>query len=140
MAARKKPPEGKAWTPEKVRQRIKVGLIANRLERHALGLLKPRVETIVAEVHQKKGRKYLYRADGAPVLKFIEYERLVDQAMTPSQIKAAEALLDRCIPKAQDPVDLNLGGNVTVVFRDPTNRPANLQRERKGRASVPGEV
>jgi hypothetical protein len=36
MAARK-PPLHKAWTPEKVRQRIQTALITRRLTRHVLG-------------------------------------------------------------------------------------------------------
>ncbi len=37
MAARKAPPNGKQWTPDKVRERIKTALITNRLTDHILG-------------------------------------------------------------------------------------------------------
>lgn len=36
MPARNPPPEGKAWTPDKVRQRIKTALIINALQDHIL--------------------------------------------------------------------------------------------------------
>lgn len=36
MAIRNKPPEGKAWTPEKVRARIKTSMILNALTNHVL--------------------------------------------------------------------------------------------------------
>lgn len=39
MAARQEPKNGRPWTPEKVRQRIKVALLSKRLEDHALGKL-----------------------------------------------------------------------------------------------------
>ena len=39
MAARNEPAEGRAWTPQKVRDRIQAALLANRLEDHALGLV-----------------------------------------------------------------------------------------------------
>ena len=39
MAARQEPKNGRAWTPEKVRERIKVALLARRLQHHALGKL-----------------------------------------------------------------------------------------------------
>lgn len=43
-------------------------------------------------------------------------------------------LLERVIPKAQAPLDVALSGNITVVRRDPTQRPADYHR--KGKASV----
>jgi hypothetical protein len=36
MAARQEPKNGRAWTPEKVRQRIRVALLLKRLEDHVL--------------------------------------------------------------------------------------------------------
>ena len=39
MAARNAPLAGRPWTPEKVRQRIKVGLLTRRLYDHAIGKL-----------------------------------------------------------------------------------------------------
>lgn len=39
MAARNAPQHGRPWTPEKVRQRIKVALLSKRLQDHALGKL-----------------------------------------------------------------------------------------------------
>ena len=37
MAARKSPPNGKPWTPEIVRRRLRTSMIANRLTDHILG-------------------------------------------------------------------------------------------------------
>lgn len=37
MARRKDPIEGRAWTPDKVRQRIRVSMLVNRLQNHAFG-------------------------------------------------------------------------------------------------------
>ncbi len=62
MPARNLPPEGKAWTPEKVRQRIKTSMIINALSDHvlkgremsksqvsaALGLLKKTIPDLAA--------------------------------------------------------------------------------------------
>jgi len=104
MPARNPPKNGRPWTPEKVRERIRIGLIVGRLERQALGELDPR---------RKKG---------------------ADSAMTNAQLTAAIALMDRCLPKAQAPLDLNVAGSITVVRRDPTQRPADYQR--KGKAST----
>lgn len=39
MAARLAPTNGRAWTPDKVRQRIRVALLSKRLQDHALGKL-----------------------------------------------------------------------------------------------------
>jgi hypothetical protein len=39
MAARLEPKNGRPWTPERVRERIRVGLLVKRLQRHALGKL-----------------------------------------------------------------------------------------------------
>lgn len=36
MPARNPPPPGKAWTPDKVRERIKTSLIVNALTKHIL--------------------------------------------------------------------------------------------------------
>jgi hypothetical protein len=37
MAARLEPKNGRAWTPDKVRERIKIALLVRRLQKHALG-------------------------------------------------------------------------------------------------------
>lgn len=39
MAARTQPKNGRAWTPERVRERIRVALLSKRLQDHALGKL-----------------------------------------------------------------------------------------------------
>jgi hypothetical protein len=50
-------------------------------------------------------------------------------AMTMAQQDAAKYLVDKLVPKAVAPVDLNLQGNMTVVFRDPTRRPEGYKRK-----------
>lgn len=131
MAARKAPKNGRAWTPEKVRERIRVGLLVSRIEKQALGLNK---DFEVYDYPLIKNGRWLKDRKGNP-----RYEKRVrPKGMTPLQLAAANALLDKCIPKAQDVLEVN--GNVTVVFRDPTQRPANLSKARKGRATVPGDV
>lgn len=37
MPARKQPKNGRPWTPERVRERIRIGLITKRLEDHVFG-------------------------------------------------------------------------------------------------------
>ncbi len=87
-----------SWTPEIVRDRIRIGMIVSRMEQHALGEL--------------KGAK----------------------RMTETQITAGTKLLERCIPKAQAPIDVAVSGTIIVEERDPTRRPADYHR--KGKASV----
>jgi hypothetical protein len=54
--------------------------------------------------------------------------------MPPTQLAAAQYLVDKIIPKAVAPQQLQVSGNITVIRRDPTARPEGYQR--KGRASV----
>lgn len=49
--------------------------------------------------------------------------------MTVTQLKAATFLLSRVVGTPNDPQDLNLNGNVTVLFDDPTIRPASYERK-----------
>lgn len=46
--------------------------------------------------------------------------------MTMVQLKAATFLLSRVVGTATDPQDLNINGNMTYVFRDPTHRPPQM--------------
>lgn len=76
MPARNPPPPGKAWTPEKVRQRIKTTLIIKALSDHvlkgaemsktqvsaALGLLKKTVPDLAASQVTHTG------ANGGPIV------------------------------------------------------------------------
>jgi hypothetical protein len=98
MPARNPPKNGRPWTPEKVRDRIRIGLIMSRLEKQALAELDPKA---------KKG---------------------ADSAMTPAQMQAAIALMHKCLPNAEAPRDINLNGNITVIDRDPTQRPDGYER------------
>lgn len=54
--------------------------------------------------------------------------------MSKSQVSAACFLIERRLARAQAPLDVALSGNITVVRRDPTQRPADYHR--KGKASV----
>lgn len=124
MPARKQPPRGKPWTPEIVRQRIRVSMIVNRLEKQALGLLDG--YQVYKRPMIRRG-KWAKDRQGKP-----KYEQVVRfNGMTPTQLVAATALLDRCLPKAQAPLDVSLQGNISVVVRDPTARPEGYHR--KGR-------
>ena len=49
--------------------------------------------------------------------------------MAPSQVKAATFLLSRVVGIPNEPQDLNLNGNVTMVFDDPTKIPDGYQRK-----------
>jgi hypothetical protein len=100
MAARKAPKNGRPWTPEKVRQRIRVGLLKSRLERQALGTLKADA-----------------KAAG-------------NRPMDAIQLRAAMYLVDKVIPNAQAAIDVTLGGTIIVEERDPTARPNGYQRRR----------
>jgi|SRR5579862_1011764 len=80
--ARKK----RLWTPEVVRERIRVGMLLRKLQDH-----------------------------------------VVDPKKHPfgiTQLKAATFLLSRVVATPSEPQDLNINGNITAVFRDPTDRPA----------------
>jgi hypothetical protein len=97
--ARKPPRNNRPWTPEKVRERIRISMIARRLELCALNKLK---------------------ADA---------KNAADRPMDAIQLRAAAELLDRCLPRAQY-VDVNVGGSITVVKRDPTHRDEGYKRRR----------
>jgi hypothetical protein len=47
-------------------------------------------------------------------------------SMTQSEIDCAKFLIERTIAKAVLPQDLNINGNLTCVFRDPTDRPVEM--------------
>lgn len=55
MAARNPPKNGRAWTPERVRERIRTGLLVSRLEKQALNELKDEEMTAL----QQDAAKYL---------------------------------------------------------------------------------
>lgn len=48
MPARDRPKNGRAWTPEKVRERIRTALIARRLTEHVLGDVKMSASQVTA--------------------------------------------------------------------------------------------
>lgn len=57
---------------------------------------------------------------------------IVDHKKTPmraSQLKGALFLLSRVVGVPNEPQDLNLNGNVTMVFDDPTKIPDGYQRK-----------
>ena len=89
-----------AWKPEKVIERIRVGMLVSRFERQALGEL-------------KTGKK-------APP---------GERAMAMMDFLAGKALLERCIPKAER-IDHTLSGAVTVVIRDATKPPPGYERKK----------
>lgn len=47
-------------------------------------------------------------------------------SMTQSEIDCAKFLIERTVAKAVLPQDLNVNGNLTCVFRDPTDRPIEM--------------
>jgi hypothetical protein len=129
MAARTQPKNGRAWTPEKVRERIRIGSIVSRLEKQALGLLEG--EQIVKRPLIIDGQ--LQRDEnGKPRTEV--YLRSI--GMTGPQLTAAIKLLDRCLARAQAPLDVALSGSIIVEEIDPTIRGENYQRRRTGKAAI----
>ena len=56
-------------------------------------------------------------------------DHVVDPAKTPmskTQVQAATFLLSRVVGIKADPQDINVNGNLTCVFRDPTDRPVQM--------------
>ena len=47
-------------------------------------------------------------------------------SMTQSEIDCAKFLIERTVAKAVLPQDLNINGNLTCIFRDPTDRPVQM--------------
>ena len=43
-----------------------------------------------------------------------------------TQLKAATFLLSRVVATPNEAQDLNVNGNLTCIFRDPTERPAEM--------------
>lgn len=99
-AARKRGRPKGFWTPEIVRNRIKIGLIAARLENQALG-----------EFDSRKRRGF-------------------DSPMTGAQLSAGLALLDKCIPKAVSPEETGKPTTINLIIRDPRIRPEGYQRKK----------
>lgn len=46
--------------------------------------------------------------------------------MTDSQVRSACFLIERTLAKASNPLDVNVNGNLTCIFRDPTDRPVQM--------------
>ena len=90
-----------AWKPEKVIERIRVGMLVSRFERQALGELKAGKKVAVSE-----------------------------RQMTMMDYLTGKALLERVIPKAEAPKELALTGNVNVIIRDATRPPEGYQRKK----------
>jgi hypothetical protein len=116
-------PKG-AWTPEKVRERIRIGLIVLRLENQALGNLEK--EQIVTRPLIRDG-KLIYDENGKPATEV----RLRSIAMTAAQLTAALTLVDRCLPKPQAPLEVALAGTIIVNVRDPTAENPHGTRRRR---------
>ena len=104
LAAAKRPAPRRVDIKSVTLERLRIGTIMGRLEKQALGELSSR---------RKQG---------------------MDSAMTLAQQDAAKFLVSLVIPKAEAPKQLDLGGNITVVMRDPRDRPPGYKR--KGRASL----
>jgi hypothetical protein len=126
MPARKPPKNGRPWTPEKVRERIRIGMIVHRLEQQALGKMRGHQ---IYKVPLIREGQIVKGEDGKP----LKETRIRSKAMTPIEYHAAVALLSTLIPKAEAPKDINLRGNITVIRRDPTQRPEGYKR--RGKAS-----
>lgn len=69
------------------------------------------------------------------VLKRIKTSQLVNRlqdnafgkiSLDEGQIACAKFLIERTLAKAVNPLDLNVQGNLTCVFRDPTDRPQQM--------------
>jgi hypothetical protein len=69
------------------------------------------------------------------VLKRIKTSQLVNRLqdnafgkieLTEGQIQCAKFLIERTVAKAVMPQDLNINGNLTCIFRDPTDRPVEM--------------
>ena len=57
---------------------------------------------------------------------------IVDPKKTPmraTQLKGALFLISRVVGVPNEPQDLHLNGNITAVFRDPTQRPPGYARK-----------
>jgi hypothetical protein len=76
------------WTPERVRERIRVGMLLRKLHDHI--------------------------------------EMPEEHPFGITQLKAATFLLSRIVGNATQPQSLNVNGNMTVVFRNPTERPEGM--------------
>jgi hypothetical protein len=85
---------------ELVLKRIKTSQLVNRLQDHTFGTL-----------------------TGPPTE---EYPKGRPIQMTDSQVRSACFLIERTLAKAVLPQDLNINGNLTCIFRDPTDRPAEM--------------
>ena len=49
--------------------------------------------------------------------------------MKPTQVKAAQFLISRMVGPPREQQDLNINGNLTAVFADPTQRPNGYNRK-----------
>lgn len=132
MAARKPPKNGRPYVPEKVRERIRLGMLIYRMQAQALGELDNKWEVCRRPV--VKDGKVLLDEAGKPAIEF--YRR--SKAMTSLQFAAAQALVNKCLPNAEAPKDINLSGSVTVIDRDPSDRPKGYQR-RSARPAAPSD-
>jgi hypothetical protein len=104
-------------------------MLIYRVQAQGLGLLDNKWETLSRPVI--KDGKIVLDEDGKPAKEF--YRR--SKAMTPLQFAAAHALINKCLPNAEAPKDINLNGSITVIERDPSDRPKGYQR-RSARPAV----
>jgi hypothetical protein len=80
---------------ERVLERIKLSQLVNLLQNNAMGTLK-------TTNGEGKGQPY---------------------ELSKSRIQSAMFLIERKLARAVAPQDLNVNGNMTVIFDDPTQRP-----------------
>ncbi len=85
MAARKDHP-GRAWTPERVRERIRTGLITRRLADHVLG----KIEMTATQVQAALGllRKTLPDLSAMEHSGEVRHREITDEPITPEEWEA----------------------------------------------------
>lgn len=123
------PVDKSRFTHEITKERIRLGVLLARIEKQALGEL--RGHELYERPKEAWGKVSLNK-DGTP--KMITAVRSTE--MTPLQLAAAQYLVDKIVPKAEAPKQLELSGSITVIDRDPTQRPAGYDQRRKGKASL----
>lgn len=83
MAARKPPREGRAWTPQKVRDRIRTGLLVHRLQRQALGKLElTAAQQKATEILLKKTLPDLSRTEHSGAMSFTKADELPESVLS----------------------------------------------------------
>lgn len=87
MAARKK-----AWTPEKVRERIRVGVLMRRLQNHALGKVEMTATQLkAAEILLRKAVPDMRAVEHSGTVNHVNYDAAVLGLLNGSGIAASNA-------------------------------------------------